>query len=288
MKYKVLILGSSGLIGHQVYNYLKVNCNYELVDFAHSRKLNNRTTLLDATKIDIFLKNIINVNPKFIINCIGTLINQSKIDPGRAILLNALLPHKLVSISDQLNAKLIHISTDCVFSGNKKEPYLENDYKDGKDIYAKTKGLGEIISNKHLTLRTSVVGPEIKPSGGELFNWFMAQEGVVTGFKNSIWSGVTSIELAKAINWSIENNLTGLYHVTNNQSINKYDLLKLFKKYTKKSIDIVQKKDFENNKAFIDTRNLIDYEIPSYDEMIFEMTNLISKNKLLYPHYFSK
>lgn len=285
MKHKVLILGSSGLIGHQVYNYLKGNCNYELINFSNTHKLNKKTILLDATKIDVFLNSIINVNPKFIINCIGTLINESNADPGLAILLNALLPHKLVSVANHINAKLIHMSTDCVFSGDKKQPYFESDYKDGRDVYAKTKGLGEIISNKHLTLRTSVVGPEIKSSGGELFNWFMSQEGVIKGFTNSIWSGVTTLELAKAINWSIENNITGLYHVTNNQSISKYELLSLFKKHTKKPIDIIQKGDFRNNKAFIDTRRLIDYEIPSYDEMILEMTNLISANKLHYPHY---
>ena len=191
-------------------------------------------------------------------------------------------------LANEIDAKLIHISTDCVFSGEKKEPYHENDIKDGIDTYARTKGLGEIINNKHLTLRTSVVGPELKSDGEELFHWFMKQENKVNGFTKSIWSGVTTLELAKAVKWSIQNNITGLYHVTNNSSINKYELLNLFKKYTKKNIDIKKIDGRDVDKSFIDTRLLMNYEIPSYEKMIADMVDLISKDRKLYSQYMVK
>ena len=282
---KVLILGSTGLIGHQIFNHLKKDKNYQLFNIAHRTKLQEDTILLDATNEKYLVEEIRNIEPKFIINCIGILISSSEKDPKRAIFLNAYLPHRLEILANEIEAKLIHISTDCVFSGNKKKPYHETDTKDGIDIYAKTKGLGEIINNKHLTLRTSVVGPELKPDGEELFHWFMKQESEVNGFAKSIWSGVTTLELAKAVKWAILNNITGLYHVTNNSTINKYELLNLFKKYTKKNINI-KKIDGRNvDKSFIDTRNLMNYEIPSYEKMISDMTDLIKKNKKLYSQY---
>tara|TARA_B100001939_G_scaffold287165_1_gene257600 strand:+ start:29611 stop:30474 length:864 start_codon:yes stop_codon:yes gene_type:complete len=282
---KVLILGSTGLIGHQIFNHLKKDKNYQLFNIAHRTKLQEDTILLDATNEKYLVEEIRNIEPKFIINCIGILISSSEKDPKRAIFLNAYLPHRLEILANEIEAKLIHISTDCVFSGNKKKPYHETDTKDGIDIYAKTKGLGEIINNKHLTLRTSVVGPELKPDGEELFHWFMKQESEVNGFAKSIWSGVTTLELAKAVKWAILNNITGLYHVTNNSTINKYELLNLFKKYTKKNINIKKIDGRDVDKSFIDTRNLMNYEIPSYEKMISDMTDLIKKNKKLYSQY---
>mgnify|MGYP001179962627 FL=1 len=282
---RVLILGSTGLIGHQIYNYLKNDGNYELHNIAFREKIEKDTIILDARDENNLIEQIKILKPEYIINCIGILISASNKDPKSAIFLNAYMPHRLEALSNKINAKLTHISTDCVFSGSKKEPYIENDYKDGKDTYAKTKGLGEIISDKHLTLRTSVVGPELKTDGEELFHWFMNQEDEISGFTKSIWSGVTTIELAKAVKWSIENNITGLYHVTNNSSITKYELLKLFKKYTKKKIEIKKVDGKDIDKSFIDTRLLLDYEIPTYEKMISDMVDLINDNRSLYFQY---
>jgi dTDP-4-dehydrorhamnose reductase len=213
------------------------------------------------------------------------LIDGSNADPENSIFLNSYMPHRLTRLADKINAKLIHISTDCVFSGDKKEPYIETDEKDGRGVYAKTKGLGEVISDKHLTLRTSVVGPELKNDGEELFHWFMNQSGEISGYTKAIWSGVTTTELAKAVKWSIDHHITGLYHVTNNSSISKYDLLQLFQKYTKKDINIKPFSGKDANKSFIDTRLLMDYKIPSYDQMISDMVSLIANNRPLYSQY---
>jgi len=285
LKSKVLILGSTGLIGHQVHNYLKDGKEYDLHNIAYRRKLQEDTILLDARDESDLVEQITNIRPQYIINCIGILIGGSNENPENAVFLNAYMPHRLARLADEIDAKLIHISTDCVFSGDKKSPYIETDEKDGRGVYAKSKGLGEVVTNRHLTLRTSVVGPELKADGEELFHWFMNQQGDISGFTKAIWSGVTTIELAKAVQWSIDNDITGLYHVTNNTSISKCDLLKLFQKHTKKDINIKLVKENNVDKSFIDTRLLMNYQIPSYNEMIECMVDLIRENSELYKNY---
>jgi dTDP-4-dehydrorhamnose reductase len=282
---RVLILGSAGLIGHQVHNYLKGNGGYELHNIAYRNKLQENTILIDARDENNLIEQIASIKPQYIVNCIGILIGGSNKDPENAVFLNAYMPYRLARLADEIDAKLIHISTDCVFSGDKKEPYIETDEKDGRGVYAKSKGLGEIVNNKHLTLRTSIVGPELKTDGEELFHWFMNQQDDIPGFTKAIWSGVTTMELAKAVKWSIDNDITGLYHVTNNMSISKYELLKLFQKHTKKDINIKPVDGNNVDKSFIDTRLLMSYKIPSYDEMISDMVSLIANNRSLYSQY---
>lgn len=285
MRIKVLVLGSTGLIGHKVFNYLSTLNKYDLYNVSFRKKLNDKTIICDARNNKKFINTIKSISPTIIINCIGILIKGANLNPENAIYLNAYMPHMLMNLSDEINSKLIHISTDCVFSGEKKTPYNEFDFKDGKDTYAKTKGLGEIINDRHLTLRTSVIGPELKTNGEELFHWFMNQNKEINGFTKAIWSGVTTLVLARAVDWAINNKINGLYHITNNKSIDKYSLLLLIKKYTRKDIVINPFEGNIINKNFIDTRKLIDYEIPSYDQMVKEMIYNINLNKIIYSHY---
>jgi dTDP-4-dehydrorhamnose reductase len=285
MRLKVLVLGSTGLIGHQVFNYLDKTEKYELYNITYRKKLNDETILCDVRNQDKFIEIVKSLSPDVIINCIGILIQGANLDPENAIFINAYFPHRLMSIADELNSKLIHISTDCVFSGKKEMPYIEKDFKDGKDTYAKSKGLGEIINKNHLTLRTSVIGPELKRDGEELFHWFMSQTGEVNGFTKVIWSGVTTLILAKVVDWAIEYKITGLYHVTNNKSIDKHFLLSLIKKYTKKNISIIPVEDKKTNKSFIDTRNELDFIIPNYEIMIRKMIDMMLQNKEIYKQY---
>jgi len=285
IKKKVLVLGSTGLIGHQIHNHLQDTGKYNLFNITYRKKLQNDTFVIDARNERFFFNKIKSISPDIIINAIGILIGGAKKDPENAIFLNAYLPHKLRNFSDSINAKLIHISTDCVFSGEKKDPYKEDDLKDGQGVYAQTKGIGEIICKNHLTLRTSVVGHELKENGEELFHWFMSQSKPIEGFTKSVWSGVTTIELAKAVEASIQKNITGLHHVTNNLTINKYELLMLIKKYTRKKIMITKVDGRKTDKSFIDTRRMLGYEIPSYDQMIFEMVECIKKDQILYSQY---
>ena len=282
------MLGSTGMIGHQVYNHLNLENEYHLYDISYRNKLTKNTILLDVREEQALIRLVKGINPQFIINCIGTLVEESKENPELADYTNAQLPPKLERLADQIEAKLIHMSTDCVFSGYKTEPYIENDQKDGLDTYAKTKGRGEIINERHLTLRTSVVGPELKKDGAQLFNWFMSESNEINGFADAIWSGVTSLELAKAVKWAITNQITGLYHITNGFPISKNKLLHLFKRYTKKDIEIKAIRGININKHFIDTRKLINYSIPSYEEMISKMIEKIRGDYSKYPHYSLK
>lgn len=276
MKKKILVLGSTGMLGHQVVNYFLKLDEYDVSDISFRFKLRDKTVILDVTDKSSFEKFVNELNPDFIVNCVGVLIHGS-LNIENAIYLNSYLPHQLKKISANINAKLIHISTDCVFSGN-KGPYIESDYRDGKGIYSQTKILGEIEDDSNLTLRTSIIGPELKDSGEGLFHWFMGQSGDIPGFTKSIWSGVTTLELAKTIKLTIDAEITGLYHVTNNSSINKYNLLKLFQKYTAKDIRI-NPVDEGVDKSFVDTRMLIDFDIPTYENMVKEMiVNIKSSN----------
>ena len=274
------------MVGHLLCKYLITNSDFILFDIARSYKFREKTNLFDVKNEKDFCDHIKYIKPDYIINCIGVLIRESNTSIENAIYINSYFPHMLKKFASQINSKLIHISTDCVFSG-KKGKYIESDFKDGTGIYAQTKILGEIQDTTNLTLRTSVIGPEIRDSGEGLFGWFMRQEGIISGFEKVIWSGVTTLELAKIIKLSIDNELTGLCHVTNNSSINKYELLKLFKKYTQKNIEIKPFNGKSLDKSLIDTRLLLGYKIPSYDDMISEMITFIKNNKSMYPQYKS-
>ena len=279
---KVLILGSTGMLGHQVTNYFLTIDQYKIFNTSFRTKLNQETIILDILDNKALEECIDKIEPDFIINCIGVLIGGSN-NIENAIYINGYLPHRLKSIVKKINARIIHISTDCVFSG-KKGKYVEKDFRDGNGVYAQTKILGEINDNHNITIRTSLIGPEIKISGEGLFHWFMNQENKINGYTQEIWSGVTTIELAKIIHYVIEENITGLYHATNNDLITKHDLLLLFNKYTNKNLKITPVDGKNSNKSLIDTRKLISYTIPSYDEMVLNMVELAKKQKNLYSY----
>lgn len=266
---KVLILGSSGMLGHKVANFLLNFSDFEIFDTSYRKKLRSATKILDVTDRDLTKTIIFDCKPDFIVNCIGYLVGDYPIHQ-KAIYLNSFFPHFLKDICTEINCKLIHISTDCVFSG-KKGNYKESDHRDGSGLYAHTKKLGEVIDESNLTLRSSIIGPELKNDGRGLFQWFIGNDIDIQGYTQSIWSGVSTLELAKAIKWAIDNDITGLYHITNGFSINKNELLNLFKKYTKSQINIEPVIGNAQDKSLIDTRNIINYKIPSYEQMVMEM-----------------
>ena len=282
---KILILGSSGLIGHQIYTHLESLDKYKVLGVSRKNKFPEGSILLDVLNQSALESLLITESPDIVINCVGMLISDSEIYPKIAASLNAELPHRLSEISSRLNFRLIHISTDCVFSGNKGSSYNENDNQDSKSIYGKTKSLGESIADSHLVIRTSVVGPELTDREEELFNWFMCQDGEISGYTTAIWSGVTTLELAKRIGEFITSDIKGIYHLTNNKTISKFELLKLFKKHTKKYIKIKPSPENNLNKSFVDQRKFLVNDIRDYDEMVKEMVSFIKENKKLYSHY---
>lgn len=285
-KKKILLFGATGMAGHIAYYYLQATGKYDIVNVVYRTKLTNDSIIVDVSDKDSVQQLILHIKPDIILNCIGVLINGSKNHPDNAILINSYFPHLLKKISDEVGAKLIHISTDCVFSG-KKGNYTETDFRDADDIYGRSKALGEIINDKDLTIRTSIIGPELKITGEGLFHWFMQQKGTINGFKTAIWGGVTTLELAKAIDYAITQNQTGLIQLSNGTGITKYDLLHLFKKiWNRKDIEIHPFNGNGIDKSIAKSERF-DYRVPGYEEMLIEQFEWMIKKNELYPQYFN-
>ena len=193
------------------------------------------------------------------------------------------MPHYLDSLSTKYNFKFIHISTDCVYEGTKGK-YDESSQPDATSFYGRSKALGEVKNTNSVTLRTSIVGPDANPKGIGLFQWFMKQENTVGGYSKVIWTGVTTIELAKQIEVAIKNNLTGLNHVVNNDFISKKDLLELFKKYFNKNIEITNNDKVISEKTLIKTDASYNFDVPSYEKMVEEMRDWVIAHQELYPN----
>lgn len=282
---KCLILGSTGMLGHVLNGYLELNSKISLFNVSFRNKLNSRTKILDVSNFSLIEKFIEEIKPDFIINCVGVLIKGSNKNIKNAIQINAFFPHLLLELCDKLNCKLIHISTDCVFSGQ-DGGYNENSIKDAIDIYGKTKSLGEFNLENHLCVRTSIIGPELKEKGEGLFHWLLNQKGEIFGFKNVFWSGVTTLELSKAIEFSIENDVSGLWNLTNEVIISKHELLeKIINYFELNEIDLKSNSEKISNKSLKTIRD-INYRVPNYDQMIYELKNYIELNRALYSYKF--
>ena len=254
------------MLGHIVYEYLKKQ-NYEVI--GTTRKIEDKY-FFDASYPERIIDIIKETKPNIIINCIGILNKECEENKPLAIKINSYLPHYLDELSKKYNFYLIHISTDCVFEGTTGN-YSENSIPDATSFYGRTKALGEIINDRNVTLRTSIVGLDNNQNGIGLFQWFMKQEKEVEGYSNVMWTGVTTIELAKQIQVAIENHLTGLQHVVNNDFISKKNLLELFKKYFNKDIEIKQNNNVICNKTLIRTNLSYNFNIPTYEQMIEQM-----------------
>lgn len=280
-KFKVLVLGATGMAGHMVYNYLEKTERYIMFNTVFRTKLNNESFICDVRNSKNIVEIIESIKPDFVINCIGALIKESKENPENAVLLNSWLPHFLSHIAIIQKFKLIHISTDCVFSG-KKGGYKVDDFRDADDFYGRSKALGELINDRDLTIRTSIIGPELKENGEGLLHWFLTQSSDVFGFKNAFWSGVTTLELAKQIELLINRYEPGIINLSSKDNISKFDMLLIFKDVFKKDIVINERLDVKVDKSLIPTPGLL---VPSYDQMILDLYNYMQVNSHLYYKY---
>lgn len=280
---RVVVLGCTGMAGHVIFNLLK---EYKYDVFGMSRRIKNtkNTQQIDAHDFRKLEDCLDIVCPDVIVNCIGILNEDAEKKPDSAILLNAYLPHWLARKYSNSNTNVIHLSTDCVFAGSKGS-YKEDDFRDGDTMYDRSKILGEINNHKDLTFRMSIVGPDMTEKGRGLFNWFMLQHGQINGYTQVFWNGITTIELAKAIDQAIKEQLTGLYHLVPNSFINKHDLLCLFKKvFNRKDIIINEEDSIKKDKTLINTRKDFSYTLRTYPEMIEEMKVWIKEHDVLYQH----
>lgn len=293
---KVLISGVTGMLGHTLFTRLSERDGLEI--FATARSMEGLSRWfdqellakirgnVDANNFDTIVRVIEDLKPDVVINCIG-IIKQlpAAKDPITTITINALLPHRIALACKAAGTRMIHISTDCVFDGAKGN-YSENNQSNATDLYGRTKFLGEVYYPHCVTLRTSIIGHELKGKHG-LIEWFLAQKGKVRGFTNAIYSGFPTVEIARIISEYVITNtdLKGLYHVSSDP-ISKYDLLKLVAKRYKKRIEIEPYDDFRLDRSLDSTlfRSITGYTPPSWPELIDSMY----RNYIASSYYKSK
>ncbi|WP_027869784.1 sugar nucleotide-binding protein [Eubacterium sp. AB3007] len=281
---KFLVLGCNGMAGHLISLYLKER-GHEVLGFALSKSMLVDSVVGDAQDAT-FMKELVGIN-KFdtVINCIGLLNKSCDEHQESAVYLNSYFPHQLAKLTEGTHTQVIHMSTDCVFSG-KRGQYKENDFKDGMTFYDRTKALGEIENDKDLTMRQSIVGPDINQNGIGLMNWFMQQHGEVTGYTSAIWTGQTTLQLAKTMEAAAKERVYGLYNMVPDTTISKHDLISLFNKYLRNGkIKIIPVDKMAADKSLKRTRWAFNYKIPDYESMIAELADWMKEHKALYPHY---
>jgi dTDP-4-dehydrorhamnose reductase len=244
---KILVLGVTGMLGNAVFRLFSQSPSFETLGTARSADglrhfdetlLSRIIVGVDVEQHDHLVHLFSRVRPDIVINCIG-LVKQlaGADDPLAALPINALLPHRLARLASLAGSRLVHVSTDCVFTG-KQGLYRESDAPDALDLYGRSKLLGEVDEPHVVTLRTSIIGHELN-SAHSLVGWFLAQEGRVRGFTRAVFSGLPTVELAKVIRDHVlpRPNLRGLWHVSSDP-IAKYELLQLVQKAYGKSIEI--------------------------------------------------
>ncbi len=281
---KFLVLGCNGMAGHTISLYLKEQ-GHDVTGFAQEKSKYVDTIVGDARDIN-FMRNLI-TDGKYdtVINCIGILNQFAEQNKALATFLNSYFPHFLAEVTSGTDTQVIHMSTDCVFSGKRGE-YTEDDFRDGETFYDRSKALGELEDDKNITLRNSIVGPDINPNGIGLMNWFMKQNAPIGGYTKAMWTGQTTLQLAKTMEVAAKERASGLYNTVPDHSISKYDLLRLFNKYMKNdSIQISPVEGVNADKSLKRTRYDFSYIIPDYEVMVSELADWVIKHKDMYPHY---
>lgn len=285
---KFLILGCNGMAGHTISLYLQER-GHDVFGFDRVKSPFIKSVAGDARDSKTVGEIITEGKFDTVINCIGILNQFAENNHELAAYLNAYFPHFLVKVTEGTDTQVIHMTTDCVFSG-KKGGYTETDLRDGETFYDRSKALGEISDEKNLSLRNSIVGPDINPQGIGLLNWFMnntiGPNPEVNGFTKAMWTGQTTLQVAKTMEMAAKERAHGLINAVPSTSISKYDLLELFNKYLRGGkVKINPIEGVKADKSLVRTNFDFDYYIPDYDTMVREMAEYIRSHKDLYKHY---
>lgn len=281
-KTKVLVLGASGMLGNAVLRLFAQSPEFSAIGSARSTSVlrvlppelrDHVICGVDVENVDSLTRLFAASRPDIVINCIGLVKQLAEADdPLAAIPINSLLPHRLARLCDVAQARLIHMSTDCVFAGT-KGMYREEDPSDAKDLYGRSKYLGEVDYPHAVTLRTSIIGHELNSAHG-LVGWFLAQKIGVKGFARAIFSGLPTVELARVMRDYVvpRPDLRGLHHVSA-EPINKYDLLQLVAQAYGKSIEITSDDKFSIDRSLDSSRfrSLTGYVPPPWPELVRAM-----------------
>jgi dTDP-4-dehydrorhamnose reductase len=277
----VLVLGANGMLGHVVTRFLAQSPGFTPIGCVRSTtyvddaephfKLLCGVDVLDPDSLESAFER---ADPQIVVNCVGIVkqLAQSH-DPLIAIPLNSLLPHRLVALCRAAGARLVHISTDCVFAGT-KGMYRESDVADAADLYGLSKHLGEVGAPGAVTLRTSIIGPELGLAARGLVAWFLSQAGPVKGYTRAMFSGLPTVELARVIRDFViaDTTLEGLYHVAA-ERISKHNLLRLVADVYGRSTEILPDDTLEIDRSLDGTRfcQRTGYRAPSWPALVQQM-----------------
>lgn len=278
----VLVLGATGMLGNAVFRVFAASPGFRSWGSARSASLVDRlpaahrdqvVTGIDVEQVDHLARLLSLTRPDIVINCIGLVKQLAQAnDPLAAIPINSLLPHRLARLCDVAGARLVHISTDCVFAGT-KSMYREVDVPDAHDLYGRSKHLGEVDYPHAVTLRTSIIGHELGTANG-LVGWFLAQQGRVKGFTRAIFSGLPTVELAHVIRDFVvtQPELHGVHHVSA-EPISKYELLRLVAGSYGKVIEITPDSELAIDRSLDSSRfrAATGYAPPAWPELIRRM-----------------
>lgn len=290
MSNRLLVLGANGMLGGSIFRYFTKNHAFEVLGTVRGKEgqvllnrlgFSNIQVGVDASDINSVNSILKEFKPDYVLNCIGIIKQHDNAKfPVPAVRINSLFPHELAATCDLLDAKLIHFSTDCVFSG-KVGLYKEGDTPDAFDLYGRSKLLGEIDYGRNLTLRTSIIGHELS-SSLSLVDWFLSEPGPVKGFTKAIFSGMPTIYIAEFLkDYVFGKNLYGLYHL-GVEPIDKYSLLKLIKNEYLSEVKITPSEDLLINRSLNAEllKSAVGFVSPSWQ-------NLIAKMREEYLEYFA-
>lgn len=280
---RILVLGGDGMLGHQLLKQLSPR-HHVAVTLRQDKSSYDSYGLftedkaffgIDVRSIDRVSEVMAQFQPDAVINCVGII--KQRPSAKQLILsleINALLPHRLAVLCRLAGARLVHMSTDCVFSGRKGN-YLESDVSDAEDLYGRSKFLGEVDEEGCITLRTSIIGPELSRKSS-LLEWVLAQRGTVKGFQKAIFSGFTTIEMARIIEMVLTNRTEahGMFQVSSDPT-DKHALLMLIRQHLHPLIEVVADTEVRVDRSLDSTRfrEYFGYRPPSWPEMIAELSN---------------
>ena len=285
---KFFICGCNGMAGHTISLYLQEQ-GHEVYGFDLQESKLIKSFAGNAFDTETISRVIKEGKYDTVINCIGVLNQFAENNHALAAFLNSYFPHFLAKTTEGTDTQVIHMTTDCVFSG-KKGSYTEHDLRDGETFYDRSKALGELDDDKNLSLRNSIVGADINPNGIGLLNWFMnntkGDHPVVNGFTKAMWTGQCTYQLAKTMEAAAKERAHGLVNAVPDTDISKYELLKLFNKCLRGGrVQINPVEGVNADKSLKRTNWNFNYRIPDYEQMVAEMAEWIYKHKELYPHY---
>ena len=286
---RILILGGNGMLGHQLFKHLAEDHEIKVTlrqDLSEYEKFNlfhpdNSFSGINVRSADQIIEVLGEFQPQAIVNAVGIIKQRSSARESIPSLeLNSLFPHRLAILCKTINARMIHLSTDCVFSG-KKGNYREDDPSDALDLYGKSKYLGEVNEQHCITLRTSMIGRELSRKKS-LLEWFLAHKGSIKGFKKAIFSGFTTQELSRIIEMILTQHpyASGIYHVSSDP-ISKFDLLSLIKRGLNLPVKIIPDKSFVCDRSLDSNkfRQEFSFNPPTWEEMIKELCKDISSTE---------